>query len=137
MRRSGFVAFALLVLATLPACNTSNAPTQIDPVPKGTIAITLLPSSALVAPGGVGSVGLSVSRGGGFAGGVTLTASGVPAGVSITFGSTTVSDGVFSTSVNIAVAASVAASSTPISITIVGSGGGVTSPGVTLSLRTA
>ena len=137
MRSLARAALLMLVIGGVPACTTAKSTTIVDPVPTGTIAITLLPSSALVAPGGVSSVGLSVSRGGGFAGGVTLTASGVPAGVSITFGSTTVSDGVFSTSVNIAVAASVAASSTPISITIVGSGGGVTSPGVTLSLRTA
>jgi hypothetical protein len=103
----------------------------------GTLALLLTPASLLVAPGASGSVGLSLTRGGGFAGVVQLTAAGVPAGVSITFGSSTVVDGAVSTSVSISVAAGVPASTTPINITFTASGGTITSPPITLALRTA
>jgi hypothetical protein len=127
----------LPMLALLAACggSTTGGPTQ--PVATGTLALQLTPASLLVAPGASGSVGLSVTRGGGFAGVVQLTAAGVPSGVSITFGSSTVVDGAVSTSVSISVAAGVPASTTPINITFTASGGTITSPPITLALRTA
>jgi hypothetical protein len=130
-------ALAVVLLTAAPACNSGSSTTIVEPVATGTLTLTLTPSSALVAPGAVGSVGLGLTRSGGFAGAVQLSASGVPAGVSLTFGSSTLPDGTFSTSVNVSVAASVAASSTPIAITITATGGGVTSPAITFNLRTA
>jgi hypothetical protein len=127
--------FALCAAAGMSGCSGgSSGETIIEPVVTGTIALTLLPGSATVAAGGTGSVGLSISRGGGFAGPVTLSVSGVPAGVSLTFGSNPVSTGTFSTSVNISVAAGTAASSGAVVITGTGSGAAVTS--VTFALRT-
>ena len=127
--------FALCVAAGMSACSSgSSGNTVVDPVVTGTIALTLQPGSATVAAGGTGSAGLSISRGGGFAGPVTLAVSGVPAGVSLTFGSNPVSSGTFSTSVNVSVAAGTAASSSAIVITGTGSGAAATS--VTFVLRT-
>lgn len=125
----------LMIAGSLAACGSSSSGvTVVDPPVTGTIALTLLPGSLSVAAGGTGSVGLSLSRGGDFAGAVLLTASGVPAGVTLTFGSSTVAAGVFSTSVNVSVAAGTVVPSTP--ITIVGNGSGLTSPAATLTFRT-
>ena len=131
------ITFALLLVFAMPACTSDDGATPVTPVPTGTLMVTLLPTSALVAPGGVGSVGLSLTRGGGFAGAVQLAASGVPAGVTITFGSTSLPDGQFSTSVNITVAGTVAASNTPVGIVITATGAGINATSVTLSVRTA
>jgi hypothetical protein len=95
--------------------------------------VNLTPSSVTVAPGGVGGLGVSITRGGGFDGPVALSASGVPAGVSLTFGSTTVAAAAVSTSINLSVAASAPAGITE--IRIVGTGTGVVSPASTLTLR--
>lgn len=129
--------FALLLMAVVPACTSDSGSTPVTPVVTGTITLALLPTSALVAPGGLGSVGLSLTRGSGFAGAVQLAASGVPAGVTITFGSTSLPDGQFSTSVNIAVAGTVTASSIPVGIIITATGVGINATTVTLNLRTA
>ncbi|MBC7843495.1 MAG: hypothetical protein H7099_14330 [Gemmatimonadaceae bacterium] len=131
------IAVALLLIIAIPACTSDDGATPVTPVPTGTVMVTLLPTSALVAPGGIGSVGLSLTRGGGFAGAVQLAASGVPAGVTVTFGSNSLPDGQFSTSVNIAVAGTVAASNTPVAITITATGVGINATTVTLSFRTA
>jgi hypothetical protein len=137
MTRSTRRAALLSMLALLAACGGSTTRAPVEPAPTGTLALVLTPASLLVVPGASGSVGLALTRGGGFAGAVQLTAAGVPAGVSITFGSSTVAEGAISTSVSVSVAAGVAASSTPISITITATGGGITSPPTTLALRTA
>lgn len=129
--------FALLLMAAVPACTSDRDSTPVTPVVTGTVILTLLPTTALVAPGGLGSVGLSLSRGGGFVGAVQLAASGVPAGVTITFGSTTLPDGQFSTSVNIAVAGTVTASTTVVPIVITATGVGINATTVTLNFRTA
>lgn len=127
-------AVVLLTLATLIACNSSSGGAVVNPTPTGTIALNLTPTSVSAVAGGTGSVGLSVSRGGGFDGAVVLTAAGVPAGVTLTFGSSTVLPGSFSTSVSVSVAAGTPAAAS--AVTIVGTGGGLTSPAVTLTLRT-
>ena len=136
--RSRRLALALVTLGatgSFIACNSSGSGNVIvDPVVTGTIALNLTPGSVSVAAGGTGSVGLTVSRGGAFNGAVLLTASGVPTGVSVTFGSSTVASGAFSTSVNVTVAAGTTAATTAISI--VGTGSGLTSPSATLTLRT-
>ena len=130
-------AFTLLLMAAVPACTSDSGKTPVTPVVTGTITLALLPTSALVAPGGLGSVGLSLTRGSGFAGAVQLAASGVPAGVTITFGSTSLPDGQFSTSVNIAVAATAAVSNVPVPITITATGVGINATTVTLNFRSA
>lgn len=130
-------ALALTLMAAVPACTSDSGSTPVTPVVTGTVTLTLLPTSALVAPGGLGSVGLSLSRGSGFTGTVQLAATGMPTGVTITFGSTSLPDGQFSTSVNIAVAATAAVSSTPVPITITATGVGINATTVTLNFRTA
>ncbi len=125
---------ALLVAATFSSCTSdggSGGP--VAPLPGGTISLSLTPSSVTLAPGATGGVGLTVTRTGSFAGAVALSASGVPAGVNLTFGSSTVSPSAVSTSVNLVIAGSAAPGTTEISI--IGSGSGVTSPATKLTLR--
>ena len=124
----------LLALTSVAGCNGSSGEVLAEPPQPGSIALNLTPGSVSVAAGGMGSAGLSVTRGGSFGGAVQLAASGVPAGVSLTFGSSTVSSGVFSTSVNVTVAAGTPATTALISI--VGTGASLVSPAVTLTLRT-
>jgi hypothetical protein len=126
--------FATVGLFAMTACNSDNGNAVVNPTPTGTITLNLTPSSVSASAGGTGSVGMTVTRGGGYDGAVLLTAAGVPAGVTLTFGSSTVPAGVFSTSVNISVAGGTPAATS--SVTIVGTGGGLTSPAVTLTLRT-
>lgn len=104
----------------------------VDPIPTGTITLSLSPSGVALAAGSTGSVGLTVTRSG-FDGPVTLSASGVPAGMSLTFGSSTVAPGASSTSVNLTVTTAIPAPS--VEISIVGTGGGLMSPAAKLTLR--
>jgi hypothetical protein len=129
---SRWLAAALLIAAT--GCSSGgDGSTSPSPLPTGTISVNLTPSSVTLAPGSVGGLGVSITRGGGFDGPVTLSASGVPAGVSLTFGSTTVAAVAVSTSINLTVAAGVPAGTTEISI--VGTGTGVVSLASKLTLR--
>jgi hypothetical protein len=125
---------AVLVLAMPAASCGSDTPAGgiVEPPPAGAIAINLTPASVALAAGGMGSVGLSLTRTG-FDGPVTLSASGVPAGVSLTFGSAVVASGTGSTSVNISVTSAIPSPS--VEVRISGTGGGVMSPAATLTLR--
>ncbi|AYA37225.1 T9SS C-terminal target domain-containing protein [Hymenobacter oligotrophus] len=80
-------------------------------------------STQAVCPGASVSCSLSVGQVLGFAGQVGLSATGVPAGVSVSFGSTQVAAG-SSTTLAISSAATAAAGTYP--ITVVGTGGGAT-----------
>jgi hypothetical protein len=122
-----------LLLAMCAGC-TSDGGTSPDPVPLGSITLSLTPASVTVAQGASGSVGLGIARGGGFAGPVTLTASGQPGAVTVAFGSSPVSAGAFSTSVTVTVPTGVAAGT--YTITIRGAGVGATTQETTLTLRT-
>ena len=128
------IAAGLLSATLLAACtNDTRTGGVTQPMPSGTISLSLTPSSLTLAPGGVGGLGLSITREGSFAGAVTLAASGVPAGVNLTFGSSTVSSGSVSTSVNLTVASNAAPGTSEISI--VGTGGGIMSLAAKLTLR--
>lgn len=127
------VMLAVAGVMLLSACGDSGATGVSTPQPLGTIALTLTPGSVTVPAGASGSVGLSITRGGGFAGAVTLTASGQPAGVTITFGSSPVAAGAVSTSVTIVVPAGMIPGTYP--VTIRGAGAGATTQETTLTLR--
>jgi hypothetical protein len=124
-----------LGLLALVGCSSGGEGGSTAPAPSGTIAVTLTPASVTVPPGGSGSVGVSITRGGSFEGAVALVASGVPAGVTVTFGSATVSAGTGSTSLNVTVATGTAVGTSEVTITGAGTGTSVVSPGSRLTLR--
>jgi hypothetical protein len=111
----------------LSACGGSSEPT---PPPTPSITMTLAPTSTTIAAGASGSVTLSITRNGGFADVVNLTASGAPAGMTITLGSPTLAPASTSTTVNVSVGAAVAAGT--YGITIAGAGTGITTATQTL-----
>jgi hypothetical protein len=100
-------AFILSSLLLANGCGGGDPPVQPPPVP-GTVAVTATPSSFSAAIGSTSSAGLTISRGSGFAGDVVLTASGVPAGMTIAFTPATVGAAIVSSSVSATVGAAVA-----------------------------
>ena len=70
-------AAASITLAALVGCNDSDSPTGSPPTP--TIGVQLASATLSIAPGQSGSVRITVSRGGGYDGAVTLTVTGAPA----------------------------------------------------------
>ena len=100
-------AYILSSLLLANGCGGGDPPVQPPPVP-GTVAVTATPSSFSAAIGSTSSAGLTISRGSGFAGDVVLTASGVPAGMTIAFSPATVGAAIVSSSVSATVGAAVA-----------------------------
>jgi phosphoheptose isomerase len=95
---------------------TINAP----PAPDFTLSAS--PSNLTVNRGASGTSTITITRSGGFASAVALTASGAPSGVSATFNPTSTTG----TSSVLTLAASSAAATGMTSVTITGSGGGLT-----------
>ncbi len=131
--RSRTPTLAVLAVLALAGCSSSTNGAVAPPVVTGTITVNLTPSSVTVSPGGSGSAGLTVTRGGNFAGAVSLGATGLPAGITVAFASPTVSASAVSTSVTVTVAAGMPTSTTNISIT--GNGSGITSQPAVFTVR--
>ncbi|NOT06730.1 MAG: hypothetical protein HOP28_00855 [Gemmatimonadales bacterium] len=74
----------LFALAAFAACSSGGDDGGTDPV--GTIALSLLPTSASIPQGGSSTVAATLTRAGGFTGTVNLTVEGAPAGASATVG---------------------------------------------------
>ncbi len=110
--------------------NNGGTPTQ--PTTPGTLALSV-PSPALsMSVGGSGSVGVSITRGGSFAGTVSLSVSGLPAGVTASFAPASLDAS--TTSSTLTVNASTSAASGTSTLTISASGSGVTTQTSTLQL---
>lgn len=118
----------LAALSLLWACTGSDGPTEPEPTP--TIAISASPGSLSVEQGASGTTTVTVTRGGGFAGAVTVAAEGLPSGVTVA--SQSVAAGSTSAALTFQVAASAAPGTA--SITLRGTGSGVTDATATLSL---
>lgn len=85
-----------------------------------TIGISLNPATLSVAQGASGTVAVTVTRGGGFAGAVTVRAEGLPAGVTIP--DATIEAGANSANLTVSATASAALAATNITIRALGSG---------------
>ena len=97
-----------LVLA-VSACGGgggSNDPGGTGPTPSIQVAVT--PGTLSVQQGASGTVTVTVSRGGGFAGAVSLTVDGLPTGVTASAAQSPLTAGTTSAVVTVAVAAAVA-----------------------------
>ena len=101
--------------------------------PAPGFALAATPSSISVRPGASADVAVVVTRAGGFAGEVALSASGAPEGVRVTFGAAP--GGAASVPATIAVAAGVAPGTYPIAVR--GSAGDLPDQSVTLTLTVA
>ncbi len=116
----------------LSACGGSDAP-PTPPAATPVVAVTVGPADLTIPVGGSGSSTATIARSGGFAGAVSLTATGEPTGVTVTFGSATIAAGATTSTISVAVAAgTVAPASIPITINAAGTG--VTTAQTTLTL---
>ncbi|HYW51653.1 MAG TPA: hypothetical protein VE861_13655, partial [Gemmatimonadaceae bacterium] len=106
-------------LLTLAACKGDKTPTG------GTtagISISAAAPTVSVAPGAAGTVALTIGRTGSFAGAVSLTADGVPTGVTATFTPASVGAGITASSLGLTVAPSAALGTSQITIRARGTG---------------
>ena len=111
------IALASLAVLFAAACS-DDGPTEI----VGAVAVAVAPTTINVAPGGSGTSSATITRTDPFAGDVSLSASGAPSGVTISFDPATVPAGDVTSTVTAAVGAAVDAGSYPITISANGSG---------------
>lgn len=89
--------------------------------PAAGVSLILAPTSLSIAQGANAQAALTLTRVGGFAGDVNLTATGAPAGMTVAFAPAAVSG--TSSTVTVTVGAAVAAGTYPVTITGTGTGG--------------
>lgn len=100
--RVPLLASALVVAA---CGGDTSGPPGPGPGPSHSIALSLSASSLSVLPGQAGSVNVTLTRGGGFAGPVDLMLEGAPAGVTGVFAPATLSGGTVSSTLTLTAAA--------------------------------
>lgn len=124
---------ALFLSLTVAACSGGSDNTGPgNPPPTPTIGIALSSGSSTTARGASATSTVTLTRGGGYTGEVSLAASGMPAGVTVTFAPATLSGGTNSVTATFSVGATAAPGAA--SITITASGSGVTSATATYNL---
>ena len=96
------------------------------------LSLALNAAALSVAQAGSGTVGLTISRSGGFTGSVTLAAGGAPAGVTASFDPNPIPEGGSASTLTLAVGGSVAAGTHQLTVTAQGQG--VADQSATLSL---
>jgi hypothetical protein len=104
------------------ACSSDTAPIQSPPPPAPTIAVTASSGSASVTQDFADTISISVTRGGGYAGTVSLSLDGAPTGVSGTFASSSLDATTTSTKLVLAVSAAAVPGTYPLTIHATGTG---------------
>ena len=97
-----------------------------------TLSVSVAPTSTSIVAGATGSATATIVRGGGFADAVAMTATGAPAGMTVTFTPASIAAGSTTSAIAIAVGSGVAANTYPITINAAGTG--VTATPVTLNV---
>ncbi len=123
---------AIAGVATISACSSDS-----NPPDAGSLALALTPTNINVAQGGTGSSAASITRGGAFTGPVTLSASGAPAGVTVTFSPGLIATGATSAGIGVAVDAAVTAGAKTITISAAGTGVTTATATLTVTVTTA
>ena len=119
MRRS--VALLTLLFAACSGGGGDDAG-PITPPPTPTIAVSLAPGAGTAARGATTTTTVSLTRGGGYAGTVTLAADALPAGVQVSFAPATLSGTTTSATATIFVSNTAAAGNATVNISASGSG---------------
>lgn len=122
-----FVATSVLALA---ACSGKKSPTG-NPTPTASIGISAGAPTLSLDQGATGAASLTVSRTN-FTGNVTLTAEGLPTGVTATFAPATVASGSTTSSLSLAIGAAAATGTS--TVTVRARGTGVSDATTTLAL---
>lgn len=123
----------VLVVGLLTACSGSDSEgtgPDPDPDPDPTLSVAVQPTSLQLEQGESAPVTVTVTRGGGFAGAVTLSATGLPSGV--TLAGATIASGAAQAQLTVAAAAGAAVGSS--TVTLQANGAGV-SASATLALQ--
>ena len=97
-----------------------------------TVAVSVAPTTASILAGASGTATATIVRGGGFTDAVSLTATGAPTGMTVTFTPASIPAGSTTSALAIAVGGTVAAGSYPIVVTAAGTG--VTAATATLTV---
>ncbi len=122
--RTASKALALVfVTAFVTACGGGGSPTQ-PPPPTATATITVGVVASALQAGATTVVPVVLTRGGSFTGPVTVTATGLPTGV--TASTATIAAGATSATITLTAAATAAATTAPVTYTVTGTGSGVT-----------
>lgn len=133
MHRS--VALLFLVFAACSGGGGDDAgPITAPPTP--TIAVSLAPSAGTAARGATTTTTVSLTRGGGYAGAVTLAADALPAGVQVSFAPATLSGTTTSATATISVGSTAAAGNATVNISASGSGVSTASAAFALTVPT-
>ncbi len=114
-------AISLLALAAVAACS-SDGDGNTDPTPNHAISLALSSASATVTAGNTQNVNVTLTRSGGYAGTVTFTVDGAPAGVSGSVGNPSTSGATTTATVTISVAGSTAPGTYNLTLRAAGSG---------------
>ncbi len=110
---AGMALVSTVLLST--ACSSESNDDQ-------TLSVAITPGSVNVAAGGSTTAAATITRGGGFGGVATLTATGAPAGVTVALTPAAIAAGATTGQVNVSVGAAVAPGTYPIVIHAAGSG---------------
>lgn len=124
LRNAGSLS-AVLALSGITACSD-------DPTQSGAVSLVVAPASLTASPGAPGVATVNITRSGTFTGDVTLSAEGVPAGVTATFAPSSLGSGVATSTLTLT--AGTSATSGNSTVTIRASGTGVASRTTTLTL---
>ena len=116
-------AAVVLLAVAFAGCKGSEPVAPPPPPPTPTASIALGAATATIVAGGTTPVAVTLTRGGGFTGAVSVTAASLPAGV--TASTETIAAGSTSATVTLT-AASTAAAATAAAVSVTGTGTGVT-----------
>lgn len=130
MPRTRWALAPIVLLVLTLGCGGDGSTTS--PEPSGTLRISLAPPAGSIAAGSSGAAQVSITRGGGFTGSVTLIVEGAPSGVTAALSASSVASGVSTASVDLAVGESVTPGT--YTLTIRASGSGVESATATYML---
>jgi alpha-tubulin suppressor-like RCC1 family protein len=122
----------MLVVACGSDGGTTNTP--VTPTVPETITVAVSPASLGLTVGQSGTTTVTVSRGGGFAGAVALSAEGMPAGVTASFAPASVPSGSTTSTLTVDVGAAAAPGSYTLTIRGVGPGVGASTAALALTV---
>ncbi len=106
------------------AAATLTLTVTASPPPTPTLGLTLTPTSTSIAAGSSGNAAAAIVRGGGFTGPVTLSATGLPSGMTIAYAPATIPDAASTSTITVTVGGAVAAG--PYTVVVTAAGTSVT-----------
>ncbi len=107
---------------TVASATLTLTVTAAPPGPTPTLGLTLTPAATSIVAGTSGTAAAAIVRGGGFTGPVTLSAAGLPAGMTIAYSRATIPDTAATSTLTVTVGSGVAAGPYTVVVTAAGTG---------------